>query len=126
MALVDARAEAFSALPLEEASDLMSELHVICQRRLYLTRIDDSTYESAYWPATVEDARRLVGGMIYLHETKASRSYFGGVAKSYREADAESPHPRRLIFTFQPTQDGRGKSWRGRDDSMAWVGGVIE
>jgi hypothetical protein len=107
-------------------SGLISELQVIFRRRLYLTPIDASIYESMYWPVTVEDARRLVGGMIYLLETKAILSYFGSVVKSYREADAGSPHPGRMIFTFQPAQDGRGKSWRGRDGSMAWVGGVVD
>lgn len=104
----------------------MVRLHVICQKRLHVTKIGASTFESGYWPITEEDAKRLVGGMLYLHEKKSEASYFGGIIESFRKAGTNTPNPGRMILTFRPTKDMRGETWRGRNDPMVWIGGVID
>ena len=102
----------------------------ICRSRLYVEKVDASTFKSGYWPITEEDAKRLIGGMLYLHEAKPEPSYFGGIVERFRVAEeSEVPEPQlkgRMIFTFRPTLDMRGKPWEGRDDPMAFVGGVID
>lgn len=100
-------------------------LHVICRAFLHVKKIDETSYESGYWPVSEEYTNQLIGGMLFLHETKSERSYYGGTVKSFRKSGPESPHPGRMIFIFQPTADARGQRWRGQDDPMSWVGGVV-
>lgn len=104
----------------------MSRLHVICKNGLHLKKVGPDTYESGYWPVAENDALRLIGGMLFLHEAKAARSYFGGIVENFRQAGTEWQQPERLVFTFRAARDGRGQRWHGRDDPMAWVSGVID
>ncbi len=108
----------------------MSRLHVICKNGRHLKRIKDigpDMYESGYWPIAEDNARHLIGGTLYLHETKAEPSYFGGKVEDFRRADGEWPqHPERLIFTVRSTRDAKGQQWRGDTNSMAWIGGVVD
>ena len=63
----------------------MKEIHFICPNRILLTLIerpDDASgawvYESGNWDLRPDEPALLVGGIIYLHQTKATPSYFGG------------------------------------------------
>lgn len=65
-------------------------------------RIDDAAdlWESMWWKLTEEKAKLLVGGGLYLHRKRATRSFFGGIIKSYR-LETEGEFEGRVIFTFE-------------------------
>ena len=105
----------------------MPSIHFKCEDRLNLHRVsDDGEYESGNWDVTAADAEKLVGGMIYLHNTKSERSYFGGRIKSARCVVTDDAHPVRFIFRFKPLSEARDVRWNGAKHNMAWTSGVVD
>lgn len=105
----------------------MPELHVICVGREHLACADRATqlYTSGYWPVSEAEAERLVGGTIFLHETKKQPAYFGGTVLSYAMSD-EEPHVGQLVFAFSASQVAKGALWRGQVGSQLTSGGVVD
>ncbi|TMB35491.1 MAG: hypothetical protein E6J62_02705 [Deltaproteobacteria bacterium] len=103
----------------------MPSIHFICRRGLNLQVVKHPVYESGVWDIE-KDAPRLVGGMMFLHETKADKSYFGGRIESYRVVETDEAHSRRVVFTVTSLREGKGASWRGTAHGMAWTSGVVE
>jgi hypothetical protein len=101
-------------------------MHLICRDRLNLHAVEHPLYESGDWDVTPEDAQRLVGGMLYLHQTKAERSYFGGRVESFREVDVDAAHKRRIVFRLRSMREAKGVPWSGPDHPMAWTSGVLD
>ncbi|RKH66761.1 hypothetical protein D7W81_15015 [Corallococcus aberystwythensis] len=67
-----------------------------------------------------------MGGTIYLHESKAKRSYFGGTVLSYEIVEVpEKAHAQRIMFRIQSTAEAKDKEWRGANHGRAWTGGVL-
>jgi hypothetical protein len=44
---------------------------------------------------------RLIGGMIYFHETRSDRSYMSGRIINFRLASDNEPRPGSVIFIFE-------------------------
>ncbi len=103
-----------------------ASIHFICRGELGVTPLKHPIYETGEWDVSREDAERLVGGMVYLHETKSERSYFGGRIETFREVDTDMAHARRIVFKFRSTADAKGVRWRGASHNMAWTSGVVE
>jgi hypothetical protein len=103
------------------------ELHVIENKGL-VTLLDTKhfIYESGYWPVPEPDAVRLIGGMLYLHQTKAKLSKFGGIVLAHRREEEIEQYRGRMVFKFQATKDARGVVWKGADHPTAWIGGVVD
>jgi hypothetical protein len=105
----------------------MKAIHFKCEDSLNLTCIKMPVFESGYWDIAESEAAAIVGGMIYLHQTKNELSYMGGVVQSFRvEVRPELAHAKRVIFIFKSTIEGRGAKWRGADHTMAWFSGVVD
>lgn len=105
----------------------MPSVHFLCRGRLHLHKVIDSPdYESGNWPVSEAEASELVGGMIYLHETKAERSYFGGRINSFRAIVTDDPNPFRIVFRLTALPEGKGASWKGAGHGMASKSGVVE
>ncbi|PTL79835.1 hypothetical protein [Vitiosangium sp. GDMCC 1.1324] len=105
----------------------MPSIHFICRDRLNLHRVsDDGEYESGNWGVTAADAEKLIGGMIYLHNTKSERSYFGGRIKMARPVVTDDARSVRFVFRIEPLQEAREVRWTGADHGMAWTSGVVE
>ncbi len=104
----------------------MASIHFICRNRANLTLLKLPVYESGDWDVSPEDAEKLIGGMIYLHQTKAKPSYFGGRVESYRGKDTSNPRSRRIVFVLTAIQQGRGAKWPGASHPRAWTSGVVE
>ncbi|NNC19691.1 hypothetical protein HJC22_28635 [Corallococcus exiguus] len=104
----------------------MPSIHFKCVDRLNLHRVSDDEYESGNWVVAPADAQRLIGGMIYLHNTKSERSYFGGKIKSARPVRTNDRIPDRIVFRFVPLSEARGIRWRGIDHINAHQSGVVE
>ncbi len=105
----------------------MPSIHFLCRDRLNLHRVSESNeYESGNWAVSASEAEKLVGGMIYLHQKKATPSYFGGLIKSARVLTSQDARSIRYIFRFVPMTEAKEVRWKGNDHAMAWTGGVIE
>jgi hypothetical protein len=96
--------------------------HFIVRNALYVRAINHPVYESGFHDITEADAKALVGGTIYLHNTKAERSYFTGAVTSYRPADPGEFEGR---FVFTVTSTGHKLPWEGQDHQRAHYSGLI-
>lgn len=96
---------------------------------LNLAKVEGETnvFRSGFWDIDLEDAKELVGGMLYLHEAKAKPSRFGGRVLAVEQIDKpEFARSKRIVFTIEATLDGKNVKWRGADHAMASYGGVID
>ncbi len=104
----------------------MPRRHVICRDQLYLRATAHPQYESGFWDIPEAQARALVGGMLYLHQTKAEPSYFGGQVMGYRVAGPDEVLPGRIVFTVLSQKEGKSMAWEGASHGMAWDSGHLE
>ncbi len=72
------------------------------EKKMNYVRVDDvsNIWESKGWKITQADAERLVDGAIYLHKSKTSSSFLGGLISSYR-VESEGELTGRTTFTFE-------------------------
>lgn len=90
----------------------MSAIHFI-QRDLKLrpkpeNPKDPSLWRSGFWAVPESKARKLIGGMIYLHERQDGRSKRGGEIVGF-EVAKEGDFAGRIIFRFREDPSARGK-----------------
>jgi hypothetical protein len=88
---------------------------------------EKDAYLSGYWDIPIAEAQTLVGGMLYLHETKAKPSRFGGKVLSVEQVRTEEfAHKDRVVFKISSLPEGKGARWRGADHSMASYGRILD
>ena len=116
----------------------MASIHFICKKaedgsgwigRNGVTLIDKTNhiYESGKWDLNLVEAQKLVGGDVYLHESKQEKSAFGGKVLDVYESTADDvSRSKRVSIKFQFTPEHRGVSWSGASHGMAWCSGIIE
>lgn len=113
---------------------MSTKIHLICRDQLGLRCINApaNVYTSSAWRLSPEEARALVNGAVYFHQTKNKPSYFGGVIESLEviealPGDEESPGRQRYVLTLRSTAEAKGAVWdkRGLSHGMAWSSGVI-
>ena len=86
-----------------------------------------ATWRSGRWDLSEQDAQALVGGWLYLHPDKASRSEFGGIVLRYEvEIVDDVAHQRRIVFHVRKADAGTGQRWRGKSHSMAHASGLVD
>ena len=96
-------------------------------------------YISCCWDFKLEEAKTLIGGMIFFHDTKSERSKLGGNVLDVQpvrldeetefhkvDPDDTSKRQTRVMFKFEITPEGREQIWRGKDHSMSWTSGIID
>ena len=110
----------------------MKSIHFKCEREGItlrgLTSVVSFTnrHRSCCWDITAQEAKELIGGWIYLHNTKNETSVFGGKIIDYEETVLEEKvHSRRIALIFEARVQGRNQKWRGKDHIMAWTSGLI-
>lgn len=113
----------------------MKKLHLICKRDeeghslkgLYRVDAEKHTWASGKWDIKPEEAKQLIGGKLFLHQSKTERSHFGGTVIGVNEVLAEDrARPDRVEFEFTFEPDARGVLWDGADHAMASYGGIID
>lgn len=104
----------------------MPSLHLICRGSQHVRTLKFPEFESGFWDLNEGDAARLVSGMIYLHETKSTPSYFGGEVLAYRLASADELMPGRVVFRFRSLPEAKNVRWTGAKHGMAWSSGVLD
>ena len=100
---------------------------------------DGNSYISCCWDFKLEEAKTLIGGMIFFHDTKSERSKLGGnvldvqAVRLDEETEFHKVNPEdqnkkqsRVMFKFEITPEGREQRWRGKDHSMSWTSGIID
>ena len=106
-----------------------------------MTKVKDETnlYISCCWDFKLEEAKTLIGGMIFFHDAKSERSKLGGNVvdvqsvthdeeTEFHKVNPEDQNKKqsRVMFKFEITPEGREQIWRGMDHSMSWTSGIIE
>ncbi len=108
-------------------------LHVICEPNIRNQPKNcwydgpRKTFCSGYWDISSEEAKTLMGGWLYFHQSKANPSYYGGRVLAFRsEIREEFKHENRIVFDFMPSKDAKGHPWRGKAHGRAWTGKIVE
>lgn len=110
-------------------------IHLICRAktdgigfvgvRAIKNPLFSSAFSSGRWDLSEDVARSLVGGLIFLHQTKSSPSQFGGlIYEYYDDPDPTAAHEHRISFRFLALSDARYVDWQGASHAMAWTSGV--
>lgn len=64
--------------------------------------------------------------MIYLHQTKAEVSYFGGKIDCYDLKETVNSHQPRIVFALTYVPEARNVRWPRPYYDRAWTSGVID
>jgi hypothetical protein len=112
----------------------MKVAHFICKRtqngrlrNLEIVSKESGLWRSGNWDVSEGEAAKLIGGRIFLHETKAQPSAFGGEVIGFEAIrDTTVARERRIVFTIRPSASDKGVAWRGRADAMASYGGILD
>jgi len=107
----------------------MARIHFVCKRGCNVSPRDSKNgiYDSGNWDISLDDARRLIGGYLYLHERKQERSYFGGIVQAVEAVRIDGvAHVDRVRFVIQSTTNGKDVKWDGHAHARAWTSGVLE
>ena len=106
-----------------------------------MPKVKDETnlYISCCWDFKLEEAKTLIGGMIFFHDAKSERSKLGGNVvdvqsvrldeeTEFHKVNPEDQNKKqsRVMFKFEITPEGREQRWRGKDHSMSWTSGIID
>ena len=127
----------------------MKVLHIICKnnpstnRPIGIKQIKPKVnkYMSCCWDLDVEEMKDLIGGRIFFHDTKTTKSKLCGKVLDvhtikmdhsydgpYYDPKKEDFNKRsdRMMFEFEITEDGRDVDWRGKNHVMSYVGGILD
>ena len=77
---------------------------------------------------TVDEFRdKMVGGMVFFHNSKTEPSFVGGLILEVDEViEEQTKREVRLDITFQSMLEGKGEKWRGVDHMMSYNSGLVE
>lgn len=104
----------------------MTKAHLKCVNGLGIKVKQMPLFTSEAWDISSEDAEKLLGGIIYFHDTKRKPSYFGGIVRGYQIIDTNNAHSERVVFTIEATREAKGKPWSGRNHTYAHYSGVMD
>ena len=96
-------------------------------RPRFLTPMGGANYRTCCWKLSPEDAVRLVGGWVYLHDKKSEIARMGGVVTAVDPAEeSKFLGQSRFAITFTSRAEAKRMRWRGASHTMAWTSGMIE
>ena len=108
-------------------------LHLLCRRNGTALKgltfdKETKTYVSRAWDFQMEQANKLLGGSIFLHEEKSKPSTIGGIVTDVFAVSLDENDPAakkdRIAFKFEPKLEMKGVKWTGDNHAMAWNGGI--
>ncbi len=92
-----------------------------------LMRVEGNRYSSCCWAISADEAKALVGGWIYLHESKGDRSAFGGLVDAVESADRlGTAKAEGFVIYFEARREAREQTWRGSSHAMVWWSGLVD
>ena len=96
-------------------------------RNLTKSDTEKDVFFSGYWDIAIAEAETLIGGMLYLHESKSKTSRFGGRVLAVEQVQKdEFARAIRVKFKLRAMIEGRGVKWRGANHAMAHHGTILE
>jgi hypothetical protein len=112
------------------------QIHLMCRRNsdgngfIGLHSTHHPKFSNAYitgkWKLRAVAAQSLLGGLVFLHETKAKPSYLGGLIYDWEiSQDSEKANEKRISFKFLAAADARYVRWAGKNHMMAWQSEVV-
>lgn len=106
-------------------------IHFICRRKpngLGYIGVDPakhpmgSAFSSEKWDLKPAEAQSLLGGLIFLHLTKASPAHTAGLIYDWEAVEAlESARTERIKTYFLALADAKYAKWKGVDHPMAYT-----
>lgn len=92
-----------------------------------LSHLGGGRYRSCCWILNGQEIEAIIGGWIYLHETKSAPSAFGdkilAVEPGIRE---QAAYPEGFAIIFDAPLEAQGQAWRGADHALAYRSGLVE
>jgi len=102
----------------------VTAIHLV-ERSANVRKIDKSKneWESGYWDVAEDVAQKLLGGTLYVHQSKLQGSHFGGTILGHR-IEESGPHAGRVVFKVRADADCKGvktdgKGW-SKDHKIFW------
>lgn len=112
---------------------MVNSVHFKCVKlkngqAMYVSHVEGTTnFLSGYWDISEAEAQALIGGWLYLHETKSAPSYRGGKICGFKhEVRTDVARQHRIGLLFRPRMEAVGAMWRGAAHDMAWSSGLVE
>ena len=108
-------------------------LHLLCRRdgsalKGLSYNKETKTYITKAWDFSKEEADKLMGGSLFLHEEKNKPSTIGGIVIDIFlvTLDENDPASRkdRIAFKFEPKLEMKGAKWKGDNHAIAWNSGI--
>lgn len=109
---------------------LFNSVHLVCRAKVgergYIgvkpvAHPSGIAFYSEKWDFKPEDARSLLGGLIFLHVKKASPAHTGGLVYGFKKVEADDvSRTRRIRFYFLALADAKYARWQGNDHMRAW------
>lgn len=110
-----------------KAIHLKNEREGIGRRGLTKVPGDRNTWRTCCWLLSDEEQGALLGGWVYLHDTKSAPSSFAGLIIGFEAAERQgSVRPEGVAIIFRADPRARGQGWRGASHGMAWSSGLID
>ncbi len=108
-------------------------IHFICRKKPFhrgyigVERADHpmgDAFSSGKWDLKPEGAQSLLGGLVFLHLTKASPAHTAGLIFDWTQVESlEAVRTQRVELFFLALIDAKYARWRGSDHSMAYTSG---
>jgi hypothetical protein len=109
----------------------MPKIHLIEKiTNLKIVDKEKHIWDSFCWAITEENAKKLIGGDLYLHRAKDKPSHFGGKIISYRvlpdDCDQDQGEvPGRIVFCFQASVEHKDVkaekgNWTSMEKKIVW------
>ena len=112
---------------MSKAIHLKNERQGISRRGLTKVVGERNGWRSCCWLLTDEEQDALIGGWLYLHETKSTPSQFGGMIIGFEPAERDgAARSNGVAIVFRADSRARDQGWRGANHGMAWTSGVLE
>jgi hypothetical protein len=112
---------------MKKAIHLINEREGLTRKGLSKVASAQDTWRSCCWVLSEFDQDALLGGWLYLHDSKGKPASLSGRIIGFEAAEREGTATQRgVAIVFQAHRDARGKKWRGASHGMAWSSGVIE
>lgn len=110
-----------------KAIHLINERDGLSRKGLSKVPTAKDTWRSCCWLISEDDQDALLGGWLYLHETKGKPASFAGRIIGFEEAVRDGAITERgVAVIFRAYAEARGQKWRGATYGMAHSSGVIE
>lgn len=110
-----------------KAIHLINEREGLGRKGLTLVDRQTDTWRSCCWLLSEEDQNALLGGWLYLHDTKGKAASFAGQIIGFEAAKRETAaREDGVAILFRADRSARDQKWRGANHGMAYSSGIID